>query len=400
MTAHTEDSQSLSLEFLHTCFYTNKDKVVFDPWLLINKFPLLRKIIKRLSEEIESQVDTSELTGICTLARSGIPLGVLLSLSLNKPLHFYFRDPLRFEDKDGHFYHLFPRIKKGGNYLLVDSHVVTLYTASSVAQYIKSKEANIVGLAVAFSFYDMNFSGKTKNIISPIITLGSAAEHSKSISKVLGNNDTDTLYNILKQKSKQQEYYPDSPFIPAMFRRIWALSWGLASIVKNSRESFRIRRLDDAFSNKLQNTFGSQESEIWSLFSYPYVMQEIGQLTNSSLAIENMDSIFAVGFIGTIVALIIAYSSDFQGSIFTTYKPIFWDELIREQNINRVIITTGRLRTGMFIRGTYDLLKNKYNISPSSIIALRYVPSGVLPPRNLFSHYYIRGLKDILYVLS
>ena len=399
MTNQINDSQSLSLDLLGKCFKITEHTVDFDPWLLINEFALLRKIADKLSKEVQSKIVTSELTGICTLARSGIPLGVLLSLSLKKPLHFYFREPLRFEDQDKHMYHLYPPVNSGSNYLLVDSHIVTSYTSSSASEYIKSKGANIVGLAVAYSFDDTIFSDNTKREF-PIITLGSVTENNAFISKLLGNIDAQMLFSILKQRPVQQKYYPDSPYVPTRLLRAWALSYGLMSRIKNGSNPFQVKRLDNTLSYKLLNTFGSQESEIWSLFSRPGVMQEIGHSMGNFLADESIDTIFAVGFIGTIVALITAYFSNFSGSIFTTYKPIYWDDLIREQNINRTIVTTGRLQTGMFMRGTCDFLERNYGILPSKIVSLRHVPGGILPPRNLFPYYFLRGYESKLYTLS
>ena len=397
----SNNNLKLSRKYLENCFFTESKNIYFDPWLILYNFQLLNNLVNNLEKQIKSEVNLKNIDGVCILARSGIPIGINIALSMKLPIHFYFRDPLRFENQED-FYFIFPQILANHNYLLVDSHTVTLHTANSAAEFIRSKGANVEGLAVPFNFTDyINHQMLSNQPFKNLISLGNATNFLEIIHKLTKINDPKSLKKLLIQKSKKQRYYNESPFIPKKLSRLWLL---ISTYIKRNEKALSFDSkafyLNSSLAKLIRGKYGPQESDTWRLLCDPEIMYEVCQTINTNLGKCIPNYIYATGRLGTIFALNYAFFTEFKGSMFTTYKPLLWDRHIDKIKCHNPIIFSGRLRTGLFIKNLHSKLLDEYSINSKNIFILRYYASGVHPPRNVYLDFYLQDIFKYLKFLS
>lgn len=396
-----KNNSNLLVKYLDQCFFIESKKNYFDPWLIIYNFPLLNLIAKKLETKIKSELNWKSIDGVCILANSGIPIGIYVALSMKLPIHYYFRDPIRFENQED-FYYVFPQISANRNYLLLDSHTVTLHTANSATEFIQKKGAKVEGLAVPFNFTDyINHQMLSNPPFKNLISLGNANDFQEVIYGLTRTNDPKSLKNLLIQRSKIQKYYNESPFIPKKWSRFYSL---ISTYLKRNEKdlSFESKKffVNSSLAKTVRAKYGPQESDIWRLLCDSEIMYEVCQAIKTSLGKYFPNYIYATGQLGTIFALNFAFFSEFKGSMFTTYKPLLWDGHINENKCQNPIIFSGRLRTGLFIKNLHSKLLYEFNIDSKNIFVLRYFASGVKPPRNVYLDFHMKDIYQYLKILS
>lgn len=367
-------------------------EIFFNPWLILQN----TNLAKRLIREICNSFDFNNSTGICILANSGIPLGVLLALSTNKPMYFYRRDPWEIEDLQGSCY-IYPQPPKFSHLTLIDSHIGSGFTSGTCYDYLLQKHIAVDNIVAPISFINQVPSDIEKITRD---TNYCCLSEANDVEEILLNifqyqNMADVIRSI---KHRKEDVIPASGVDPSTmqlskFEKILTLF----KAITGKRE--KIEYLDLDFCKYLRKKYSSHESDMWLLLTSTNEFTRIIEIINQKINFNNYDMLIGTGILGTIFSLCFYWFTDFQGAIYSTYKPTGWDKLSVNSKKTSCLVFSGRVRTGVFLKSILKRL-HESNIEIEKVIVIRYAPQGVRFPKNLFMNNLLRILNGRIYFLS
>jgi len=386
-------------EYLKTIIIkTENNKTILEPWAILNDFCLARRLINRIIERF----DFSETTGICALADSGLPLGVLLSQALGKPLYVSRRDPIMIEGLE-ELHHIFPEIPRDSKLSLVDSHCTTGYTSAYWASMLTKQGIEVLNIVAPISFiYDIQHNTENATTYKTDLThryLSESEDHEQLLLELYGNDSYSSVLRAIRHRTEEERNrkYPETGVdpefpTPSKGERIHSI------ISELFKKRMNINYMNPEFAKQLRGKFQSDESDVWLFVTRPEDIKEVAQLVGSYNKLKDYKIIIGTGIIGTIFSLCLAWYSNYDGKLFSTYMPID-DGLFNHDNYRSGLIVSGRLRTGVFIRGTIEACEeNKINID--EVIVLRYAPEKVEFPRSQMCKAIVRQLYGKLCIIS
>ena len=350
--------------YLSTLVYKENGNISYDPWLILQNMKLARKIVLRLIETF----DFSKIDGVCILANSGIPLGVMLSQAISKPMFFYRRQPWSIEDKPNKPFFIYPIPEEGSNLVLVDSNIGDGTTSGACVSFLENNNINVKSCITPISFIHQAKYHVERNI--EYISLVYAEE---IIDDLLELFHCETEEKVLQVITKRKE---EEVPISGINNKTKKLSFGkkIQTIFSNFFSSkYQFSVIDEDLSSFLKKSFGSEESQFWSVFSKPKDLKEACLKISKATGIDEYDIFFGTGFFGTIFAIMLAWYSNSDKKIYSTYLLAGWDTLNEQADANnKYIIISGRLRTGIIIkRLLLDL--EKINITTEAVVAIRHI---------------------------
>lgn len=255
-------TRSLVREYLETVFSdgtTEKTASHFNPWLVLKKLDLAT----RLAENMSGLMPKKSLPhGVCILADSGLPLGVLTAQAMGRPMYFYNRNPWKLDDIN-HQYYIFPKPPEGIILSLIDSHITTGFTANTCYKLLSERNIKVNSVITPITFLDLLSKETEKHEDLPYRNLAKASKFKDSLFSLRGAEDANDIINMIKARHKEPRYL-ESPYVPTRLERLKAI---IASPF--SGRELNVRNLDEDIKQSLRNAFSSSESDIWSLFTRP-----------------------------------------------------------------------------------------------------------------------------------
>lgn len=383
-------NHSLVKKYLGTVFSdgaTKKTISHFNPWLVLKDLDLATRLAENMSGLLPKKLLPH---GVCILADSGLPLGVLTAQAMGRPMYFYNRNPWRLDDIN-HQYYIFPKPPEGIILSLLDSHITTGFTAKTCYRLLSERSIKVNSVISPITFIDILPKETERHDDLPYRNLAKASKFKDTLFSLRGIESPNDIINMIKARHKEPRYL-ESPYLPSRIGRLKAI---IASPFTGKK--LNVRYLDEDIKQELRNAFSSSESDIWSLFTRPKLIKETCEGIGKRIDFNEYDTIVAIGVIGTIFALCLAWHNKYKGKIVSTYEPTDWNEsLLASKN---VLICTGRLLTGIYLHGTSDDLK-KRGINPKLAIALRLAPEAVKFPRSLMLRHELSSVDFEVLAIS
>jgi orotate phosphoribosyltransferase len=373
----TYDRSDLVEKYLDATIKKNKGgESNFNPWFLMQELTLAIDLAKKMS----LLINENSSRGICVLCDSGIPLGVLTAQALKVPIHFYRRNPWPIDDLRGPRF-IFPEPSFGSELLLVDSHISTGFTINSCSTILNEKGVKVNEVVSPISFTSLEDSNITKyesNIRETV--LSDVTKHISTLLRLFGVSTLEEIEKIVKDR--YEEPPPSGKkeitgYIPRKSSRFIYL----LNAMKPGGKKPQIRFISNPISQQLITEFGSQESNVWSFFAKPDLVETVCKFVGNLLNLHEYHIIVGTEALGTFLALCLAWHNKFTGKLLSTYNLSGWNDIESESDQN-VLICSARLRTGVFIKGATELLSRK-NLKPKKILILRLAHEGVAFPRRL-----------------
>ena len=369
-------------------------ETLYDPWLILTDFSLS----KLLANRIASKIRNIKISGICILADSGIPLGVLLSLALEKPFFIYRRDPWSIDNLSGDRF-IFPNPPEGSELIIVDSHITTGYTSSACFDMLNARGISVKGIVAPISFLDLQLlNNKSYKRDVKYISLADSLDYQKLLLELF---EVDMMLEVVSKIKKRaaelkKEDDEETQFTPPRIRRFSGL---LSSFFrKNSKLPFTI--LDENRQKNLNNEFSSDESEVWDfLCNRPQGLKILCERVGQEITLNSFPILIGTEMLGSIFSISLAWYNEYEGEVFSTYKPDGMNIKRFHLHTGSYLLVTGRIRTGIFVRGAIEAL-GKYNLIVAKILVLRLALSGVQTPRNLMIYDSLRRANCEILVIS
>lgn len=357
-----------------------KGKLLFDPWFILQDLNFAFK----LSRELASKINEKEIDGIVVLADSGIPLGILVSQIICKPIYIYHRSSLEIDDMPGSYF-VFPQPPEGSRVCLIDSHITTGFTGCACTDYlITNNKVSPQNLFVPISFWNIPLQGISRYSRDCLkhTFLGDARHYENQLLSLFGVESINDVVSIINERRKEKFQHSTkdvSGYIEPIGKRI---EFFLLSQVSKKRNPFKFKYFNENLSQYLQSSFSSKESEIWGFFTKPELVKYVCKLVGEKIDLSQYETIIGTGLLGTFFALCLACHNNYSGTILSTYRASGWIHQ-KENNVNgKCLICCGRLRTGQYLRGALKMIKD-HNLIPENILILRMNLTGVKFPRNL-----------------
>lgn len=381
--------------YLRTVLVSPKPNIgaTFAPWRIMQDM----KFARLLAEVIASKIDTSKVSGICILANSGIPLGVLVAQILQMPAFFYKSSPWTIDDEPGPL-SIYPRIPTGSNVVLFDSHITSGFTSSSCYDMLKENGITVESVISIISFLDVpGITINRRNVHYNVIS--NAIDHVDTLLQLLSVEEYSDISIALKtanDEARKQSFPSGSSDLTGyLSTKLNRFSKLLLSLISQSKTPLEYH--DQELAQNLRTLFASRESALWLLFSNPGLIRKISLDAGNAILINQYDVIVATGYLGTIFALCMAWHNNFNGQIISTHSPIGWDKLPKTGSIIKYLICSMRLRTGYYVNGALNLISQYADPERSeTIFALRLWNEEVDFPRNRFLEWIKKGLKLII----
>jgi len=333
----SKDQINLLSDLLSVHIETEEGFPFFEKRGVQRDVPLLRRATRALSEQVSGDIDA-----VCSLATSGIPLGVYLAQELSKPLFFYRTAgwPIGMRE--------FPRIAvrglPGSRCLLVDTHARRGRTSALADATIASSYSNaqVAGIATL-----LDISPEAVEYPIPVERY-SLVPIETAIEYVCQHPGVDIAYHsidLIKPGSPFWRFsHPETKLggHPSRRRR-WRLH------IPTSLATPRMISYPSQVGTALAEHVPTDDEGIWSLYFQSGLLRDISEELGQHLAIRNYDALVGVNALGTAFACTLAYYTEFGGPIFSHYyEPRLYPEPGDGLEGKRVLLCQTRLLTGQY----------------------------------------------------
>ncbi len=382
----------LLAEYVKSLNKKKGDDNIFDPWFILQNVETGRKVVNELIKGI----DYSEIDGVCVLANSGVPLGILFSLAINKPMYFYNRETWSIGDNKTDNYFIYPIPPLGSRVTIIDSHIDTGFTSCDCYALLQKRNIKVTSIIAPISFLNETNQDSQKYLQDTNYCFLAEANDIKEI--LLSSFECEDIGTVEKiMKLRIEEDIPTIDFD----ERSYSLS--KKELVKATISSlFHVRQVerffDTALADKLSTIFRSNEESVWSFFTQSSHLCETFSQIGSKVLAEEYDVLVGTGFLGTVFAICYAWVNNFNGVILSTYKTSGWSN-IDEYIGKSCLIISGRLQSSYYLRRTIKLLNAK-GIRNFRILVMRYAPENVDFSRRLIVSDFLRIYKDKIFIIS
>jgi adenine/guanine phosphoribosyltransferase-like PRPP-binding protein len=372
---------------------TSTGRISFDPWNILQDLSLARELVEPLCNKLIS----SNISGICALAKSGVPLGVMLSRCLNLPLYVFHRNPISIDDLPNEV-HIYPEPNQNLNIALVDSHINSGYTSSFCYDYLTKKGIKVKNIISPISFLEDPDTGSLKYTRdTEYYSLSNSSEHSKLLLEICNAETMSDVVRFMSNRIEESktDKEKEQKFLPRKLKRFE----GIAKSFFISKKRINFKCLDAKLSTRLKNEFSSEEAELWKLFTRPKLLEEICTMVGKQVSINSFPILIGIHILGTLFCISVAWHNNFKGKMYSTYQPDALDSRAFGALPEGYLMITGRIRTGVYIRGAIEELK-KYRLELANVLALRLALDGVQFPRNSLIYSQLNGIERKIYFVS
>lgn len=380
-------------EYIRTIVCPKKDNFIeFSPWSLLQNINLAKKII----DEFCARYDFSNITGICVLANSGIPIGVLLAQALNLPFYVYRRNAWSIE-KARTPHNIFPVPPQGSSLAMVDSHIGAGYTSGTCFSLLEERQIFVRCVVAPITFME-TLPPEIIKIRRDIDywVLDDARNYEDTLLEVF---NFDNLYDVVRKIKNRNEDNTPPTGVHSFFHkpaRFYAILSIFESFFKKKDE---VTFLNDELKYDLRNSFDSTESGVWSFFSQPKIRKHTISYLCQKLNITDYDIIVGTGVFGTFLSICLGQHNEFRGNIYSTYNHIGWENFFMDSKPKKCLICIGRLKTGLVLRNTIEKLQSN-NVDVEKILVLRYAPELANFPMNKLIYKVLKNFGDKLILTS
>jgi orotate phosphoribosyltransferase len=356
-----------------------QDEIIFSQWLVLKDMELARSLAEAAASKVR---DLSPSEGSCILADSGISLGVLIAQALGQPMYFYRREPWSIDDEPV-AHSIYPRVPPGLTVSLVDSHTMTGFTSSTCHDMLQENNVSVDRVITILNLSDLSEDTRSQRAVDHI-SLSDGVPLKKVWIDLFGHEswiDIGGAIRKARRSAKKQIFLTDSidetGYLPSKSRRLSAIGRSLFRI----RGDLRFDYVSKELAQELRGLFGSTESEVWRVFTYPDVIKRVSIATGEAIDLSRFGVIVATGYLGMFFALCLAWYNDFNGSILSTRTPVGWQGVRTNAGEKRCLICSGRILTSNYVLGAIRL-SSAYALEPDMILTLRLSGEGVSFPRD------------------
>lgn len=282
-----------------------------------SKFEILRQP-ELLFEVAEAMVGSlgSDVSRICALAASGVPIATAISLISKLPLMFFYRAGYAKSDRASIKYRFMPNANFSGSIALVDSHIRTGYTGALAVDELNNNAFDISQIMVPYVFDNCVINGHIRDIV--YVCLDKYSSSSSQLAAAIDiplveldqsiAGETSTFWNIPETYSSHNSYF--EKLKPGIRAKVIGLL---------SRKSFNhlVEPLADTNSARYNPPTAKYGFDDWSLFLEPQSIERLAIDIGTKLNIEDYDYLLGVDHLGLATAIAVAFYNreKFSGSI-------------------------------------------------------------------------------------
>lgn len=364
-----ELKNSLLKEKLLSISFINKPEGIRFSKTELSKYPeLLYEAVNKVNEELK--VKSGRLI---VLATSGIPFGTILSQSLQVPAHFYRRHGWTVtEGAKENIYNILPSLPAHSRVSLIDSHSRRRKTARTCYEIIKNTKRGIAVEEIITLFGLDHFGDSIQKLSFQEHSLISLSQYGGYLANLLSSRKPEEfLAEELKQDSMVWKE-PWHPIKPSTTRNLAART---KNIFDNPSE-YPLPAIVPSSLNTLSPNLSNfkDDKKVWNVFSYPHILNKIGQIISDYGILNDFDAIVGCQAIGSILSWILAYHANYKKPVLSCYDSTklvpLPDNIIQDK---KVLLIQGRIITGFDTEGVLNRIE-KSGGRCKNVLSLFWMP--------------------------
>jgi len=349
------------------------------PGLVLQDMPLAFSIADAASK-IE---DLRQSSGICALADSGLPLGTIIAQALHKPLYLFRGRPWSIEG-DPVPHSVYCHVPEGSTISMVDSHITMGHIAATCAYYLSRR-----GVSVRSLFTPINLTPSAQSSREGLEgirchALADLPSLRPFLSRYFRTSNDAQLNEVLSAvfRRPRDPVTPSPPTVedqalPPRSQRLMMM----AKSVLRHRQFPRVQYPHQREASQLRQLFPSHEPNMWTVLTEPALLRQVTVLAQRALDLDSFDVILGTNYLGTSLALALAWHKNYAKPLISTLWLDGWDILKSMPRDTSVLVCSMRIQTGLFVAAAIRRLK-KYHIMPAAVLTFRYSPQRLRLPRS------------------
>jgi len=326
-------------DYIKTLIVQHNGEPVFSKLNILSNVEVLCKIGDTIGESIS---DSSN--GLCILATSGIPVGIVASLYKNKPIYFFHRKGWQ---RKGVPIYVLPSPPPNLEINLIDSHVRSGLT--SRAAYMELTDS---------------YQSRVSTIYAPVI-FKPLITHRCDIQYKALSNYQDTL-KILSDLLEEPE-----ASVEARLQDVHGTFWSYPPNIQIPLDEFKsknplgklrwfkptkspismVELISEETKDLIHKNIRFSDQGVWELFQASTLVKNICKIAGEKISIDQYDYLVGVQPLGMALAVALAYCNKdlFKGQIVAWLGQAGFIPRITDWENKKVLIVTVRVQVGTYL---------------------------------------------------